>query len=70
MILTPAQRKSCEKAMAIAHAEEKRIAYLEQLASVSPAMAERVANLRDRQRWILEFTKTAITADDASSDSR
>lgn len=70
MILSPAQRKSCEKALAIAHGEEQRIAFLEQLAAVSPAMSERVQNLRDRQKWILEFTKTAIGADDASSYSR
>ncbi len=66
MILTPSQRKQLEKSMAIAHGEEERIAYLEKLASVSPAMQERVRNLRDRQKWILEFTQTAISADDAS----
>lgn len=66
MILQPAQRKSCERALATAHAEEERIAYLEKLAAVSPAMAERVKQLRERQKWIMEFCQTAIAADDAS----
>jgi hypothetical protein len=67
MILTPAQRKSCERALATAVGEEQRIAYLETLASVSPAMAERVKQLRERQKWITEFSQTAIAADDASN---
>jgi hypothetical protein len=66
MILTPAQRKSCERALATAHTEEDRISYLEKLAAVSPAMAERVKQLRERQQWIIQFTQTALSADDAS----
>lgn len=67
MILTPAQRKSCERALAAAKGEEERIAYLEQLAAVSPPMQERVRNLRERQKWLIEFNQTALAADDASN---
>lgn len=70
MILTPAQRKTLERALATATAEEERITYLETLAKVSPPMQERVRNLRDRQRWLLEFAQAALAADDASIRAR
>jgi hypothetical protein len=65
VILSPTQRKSCERALALAVAEDERIAYLEKLASVSPQMAERVKQLRERQKWVTEFCQTALSADDA-----
>jgi len=66
MILTPAQRKAAEKSLAIATGEEQRIQFLEKLAAVSPAMAQRVADMRTKKEWICEFCKTALAADDAS----
>ena len=65
MILTPSQRKAVEKALAIATGEEQRLAYLEKLASVNPSMAQRVADMRTKQKWALDFAKTALAADDA-----
>ena len=67
MILQPAQRKALERALATAHGAEDRISYLEKLSAVSPAMADRVAQLRERQKWLTEFATIALSADDASN---
>lgn len=66
MILTPPQRKAMEKALAIAHGEEQRIAYLEKLAAVSPSLAQRVADMRTKKEWLCQLCETALAADDES----
>lgn len=63
MILTPAQRKSAERALAAVSNLEKRIEFLEQVASISPEYKERVEALRVRQQYVIELAKLAIAAD-------
>lgn len=63
MILTSAQRKSAERALAAVSNLEKRIEFLEQVASISPEYKERVEALRVRQQYVIELAKLAIAAD-------
>jgi hypothetical protein len=66
MILKPTQRKSFERALASAKGVEERLAFLEQLASTSPQLRDRVAQLRTRQTYLITLAEQALAADSAS----
>lgn len=67
MILSPTQRRSLERALALAKGTEDRLDYFEKLSAVSPALEERTKILRERQRYLISLSELALTADTATS---
>jgi hypothetical protein len=69
MILKPTQRAALERALSTVKSLDDAIRYMEEIAKVSPIYQERVAQMRDRQRYLITLAETAITADSSSLKS-
>jgi hypothetical protein len=69
MILTAPKRRALERALATVRNAEDGIAFLEQIASVSPIYAERVKQLRERQQYLIRLAETALVADSSTRPS-
>lgn len=65
-ILKPASRKALERALASVREVESSLAYLEDIASVSPLYKERVQQLRDRQTYLTQLAERGLIADSSS----
>lgn len=63
MILTKAQVSALTKAQGAAHEALPIVEWLEQVAAVYPAIAERVQQLRDRRDMLARVAEVALEAD-------
>lgn len=66
MILTAQKQRALERALANVRNAEDGIAFLEQIAAVSPIYAERVKQLRERQQYLIRLAETALVANGSS----
>jgi hypothetical protein len=66
MILTPNQRRSLERALALVNGTEEALTYMEKVAAAAPVFQGRVQPLRERQQYIQQLATVAITADTTS----
>jgi transcription elongation GreA/GreB family factor len=65
-ILKPVQRKALERALASVRELEPSIAFMEEIAGVSPMYKERVQQLRERQKYLAELAERALVIDSSS----
>lgn len=70
MILTAAQRRTMERAVAVANEVLPRIEALKALAEVDPSLSQRHEDLRTQRDFLHRLATTALTLDRESSNGR